>query len=116
MHLVSVADPERSHLHAIQQLIRTKLRDGGLNLGPSSSQIIPVVVGSNEAALHIARRLQSRGFAVRAIRPPTVPQGTSRLRLSLTSKITTAQASYLADSILEVVGAIRRSPILAGHA
>ena len=116
MHLVSAADPERSHLQAIQELIRAKLRDGGLNLGPSSSQIIPVVVGSNEAALHIARQLQSRGFAVRAIRPPTVPQGTSRLRLSLTSKITTAQASYLVDSILELVGAIRRSPILAGHA
>jgi 8-amino-7-oxononanoate synthase len=113
---VSGADPERSHLHAIQELIRVKLRDGGLNLGPSSSQIIPVVVGSNEAALYIARQLRSRGFAVRAIRPPTVPQGTSRLRSSLTSKITRAHASYLVDSILELVGAIRRSPILAGHA
>jgi 8-amino-7-oxononanoate synthase len=52
------------------------------------SQIIPVIIGSNEDALAAARFLQEQGFAVRAIRPPTVPVGTARLRLSLTTRIT----------------------------
>jgi 8-amino-7-oxononanoate synthase len=47
-----------------------------------------VILGSNELALRLARELQCSGFAVRAIRPPTVPRGTARLRVSLTSKIT----------------------------
>ncbi|HZC66691.1 MAG TPA: hypothetical protein VE545_08975, partial [Candidatus Dormibacteraeota bacterium] len=52
------------------------------------SQIIPVIIGSNEDALAAAKFLQEQGFAVRAIRPPTVPVGTARLRLSLTTRIT----------------------------
>jgi 8-amino-7-oxononanoate synthase len=52
------------------------------------SQIIPVIIGSNEDALAAAGFLQEQGFAVRAIRPPTVPVGTARLRLSLTTRIT----------------------------
>jgi 8-amino-7-oxononanoate synthase len=52
------------------------------------SQIIPVIIGSNEDALAAAKFLQEQGFAVRAIRPPTVPAGTARLRLSLTTRIT----------------------------
>jgi 8-amino-7-oxononanoate synthase len=52
------------------------------------SQIIPVIIGSNEDAVAAATFLQEQGFAVRAIRPPTVPVGTARLRLSLTTRIT----------------------------
>jgi 8-amino-7-oxononanoate synthase len=52
------------------------------------TQIVPVVLGSNEAALSAAAFLQEQGFAVRAIRPPTVPVGSARLRLSLTARVT----------------------------
>ncbi|MFZ0212882.1 MAG: hypothetical protein WAL55_09250, partial [Candidatus Acidiferrales bacterium] len=52
------------------------------------THIIPVVLGSNEAALRVAAQLQSSGFAVKAIRPPTVPPGTARIRFSLTSRVT----------------------------
>ena len=57
------------------------------------SQIVPVVIGSNENALAAAACLQEQGFAVRAIRPPTVPAGTARLRLSLTARITREQVT-----------------------
>jgi 8-amino-7-oxononanoate synthase len=47
------------------------------------SQIIPLVLGSNERAVAVAEALQREGFDVRAIRPPTVPEGTARLRISI---------------------------------
>lgn len=52
---------------------------------PSASQIIPIIIGDNEKTLHIAEKLQSMGYYIPAIRPPTVPIGTSRLRISLTA-------------------------------
>lgn len=53
-------------------------------VAPSGSHIQPVVLGSDERAVSIARALVAGGFDVRAVRPPTVPEGTARLRLSLT--------------------------------
>jgi 8-amino-7-oxononanoate synthase len=49
----------------------------------AGSQILPVILGSEQRALDVAQRLQQAGFDVRAIRPPTVPEGTSRLRVSI---------------------------------
>jgi 8-amino-7-oxononanoate synthase len=74
-----------------------------------------VILGSNEIALHVARQLQSNGFAVRAIRPPTVPPGTSRLRLSLTSKITHEQVSRLCELIVHSVEGVRQPSALVSH-
>jgi 8-amino-7-oxononanoate synthase len=54
------------------------------NIEPSGSQIIPVIVGADQAAVELAASLQRRGFDIRAIRPPTVPEGTARLRIALT--------------------------------
>jgi 8-amino-7-oxononanoate synthase len=69
------------------ELIAT-LRGDEWDTSGSASQIVPVILGSNEDALSAAEFLQERGFAVRAIRPPTVPAGTARLRLSLTARVT----------------------------
>lgn len=55
-----------------------------LGIPQSDSQIIPVVVGNNHRALCIAKCMQQNGFDIRAIRPPTVPEGTARLRISIT--------------------------------
>jgi 8-amino-7-oxononanoate synthase len=54
---------------------------------PTGSQILPVIVGDDRAALTLAAGLQRRGFDVRAIRPPTVPVGTARLRISITLNV-----------------------------
>ena len=82
------AGTERARLREIATALREGLAAAGLDCGRSASQIVPVILGTNEAALHVASELQRSGFAVKAIRPPTVPPGTARIRISLTSKVT----------------------------
>jgi 8-amino-7-oxononanoate synthase len=66
-----------------------------------SSQIIPVVIGADALAVRVAGELASRGFDVRAVRPPTVPEGTARLRLSLNALLREEEVDQLAAAILE---------------
>jgi 8-amino-7-oxononanoate synthase len=62
---------------------RAALQSIGLNTGESESQVIPVIIGDNERTVAFSQRLQEAGIAAVAIRPPTVPQGTSRIRFTL---------------------------------
>jgi 8-amino-7-oxononanoate synthase len=64
-----------------------------LGVMPSGSQILPVMIGDNARALRIAARMRDVGFDVRAIRPPTVPEGTARLRISLSLNVDESQIS-----------------------
>jgi 8-amino-7-oxononanoate synthase len=73
-------------------------RDGWETMG-SATQIVPAVIGENSAALSAADYLQREGFAVRAIRPPTVPPGTARLRFSLTQKIKAHDLQHLVAAL-----------------
>ena len=84
--LAQNADPERARLAELSAFLRSELRKNGFYIGGIDSQIIPVVLGWNEAAVQFAEHLRARGFGVRAIRPPTVPEGSARIRLSLTAK------------------------------
>lgn len=65
----------------------------------SGSQILPLVIGSDGAAMSLAAGLKQRGYDIRAIRPPTVPEGTSRLRLTITLNVTEAEITRLIDDI-----------------
>ena len=77
-------EPERrSQLHMLTKQLRSILADQGLEVAREGSQIIPVLIGENARAVRVAATLQADGFDVRAIRPPTVPEGTARLRLSV---------------------------------
>ena len=67
------------------------------------TQIIPVIIGENEKTVKVAEYLQSKGFYVLPVRPPTVPAGSSRLRLSLTADITFEEFKTLIDSVKEVL-------------
>ena len=87
LDLAKEADLDRTQLAESAGLLRQEIRDAGFDCGRSESQIIPVMLGTSEHAVRIAAALNTRGFAVRAIRPPTVPEGTARLRLSLNADI-----------------------------
>jgi 8-amino-7-oxononanoate synthase len=102
MHLAADADSERAHLSRISAFLRNELERNGFDTAGSSSHIIPVVLGSNDTALAFASRLQARGYGIRAIRPPTVPPGTARLRLSLTARLSQRVLADLAGAIVEI--------------
>lgn len=67
----------------------------------SGSHIQPLIVGSDERATRLAAAMQGRGFDIRAVRPPTVPEGTARLRLSLTLNVDEAQVASMAAVLAE---------------
>jgi len=96
-------DSRRKHLKELSIALREGLFAAGLNYGASSTQIVPVILGSNEVALRVAAQLQGAGFAVRAIRPPTVPAGTARIRVSLTSSVTVENIHRLAAVLQDAV-------------
>jgi 8-amino-7-oxononanoate synthase len=76
----------REQLARLVQFAGSELRRR-CNVEPSGSQILPVVVGADHAAVELAAALQRKGFDIRAIRPPTVPEGTARLRIALTLNV-----------------------------
>jgi len=67
----------------------------------SGSHIQPVIVGADERATRLAGAMQARGFDIRAVRPPTVPEGTARLRLSLTLNVDEAKVAEMAAALAE---------------
>lgn len=81
---VIAEEPERrERVRFLARYLREALMDAGIAVEPRDSPIIPVIIGENERALAVAGALLQAGFDVRAIRPPTVPAGTARLRISV---------------------------------
>jgi 8-amino-7-oxononanoate synthase len=99
LRLAAGMDVERAELHARSQNFAKSLQRDGWETLATTTQIVPTVIGANAAAVAAAEFLQRAGFAVRAIRPPTVPQGTARLRFSVTHKISAAELEKLAVSL-----------------
>jgi 8-amino-7-oxononanoate synthase len=96
-------EPERRI--ALQQLVSFAGDELKSRLGvqPSGSQIQPVIIGGNAQAVRIADCLQDQGFDIRAIRPPTVPDGTARLRLSITLNTDRDQIAHMIDCLAAVM-------------
>ena len=80
----------RQRLRSRAAHLRAGLRAAGVTVPEGLSQIVPVFIGGNERAVAVAQALQAEGFDVRAIRPPTVPSGTARLRLSINAGLSEA--------------------------
>jgi len=92
-------EPERRQaLSELVVMVGERLKSQ-FGIEPSGSQIQPVVLGSNARALRVADALQANGYDVRAIRPPTVPDGTARLRLSITLNVDAQQVSAMLDCL-----------------
>jgi 8-amino-7-oxononanoate synthase len=83
--------------------LRGLLASRGLEVGPSQSQIVPVMVGDNDRAVALSQELATRNILAVAVRPPTVPVGTARLRLSVTLAHSTDDLQHVADTISAVV-------------
>ncbi|MFY9270368.1 MAG: 8-amino-7-oxononanoate synthase [Candidatus Manganitrophaceae bacterium] len=89
----------RKRLWDHTRYVREKINQLGFDTGASETPIIPMVIGKTETALAFAQKLMEEGVYLPAIRPPTVPEGTSRLRISLMSTHTDAQIQHLLDAI-----------------
>ena len=102
VRIVAAADRERSDLAGLSAFLRKRLREAGFDIGKGDTQIVPVFLGENERAIRFSALLNEAGFGVRPIRPPSVPAGTSRLRLSLTAKLSTNLLAQFADALISI--------------
>ncbi len=94
----------RRELHGKIDYFKGLLRTGGYTADLGPSQIIPIQVGESRAALNRAEMLQKQGVFATAVRPPTVPDGTARLRFSITRHHSTADLTQAATALLEIMG------------
>ncbi|MCC7424981.1 MAG: 8-amino-7-oxononanoate synthase [Planctomycetaceae bacterium] len=99
------SDPARAaRLHDHATRLREALSDSGLHLPHGvAGPIVPVILDDPERAVRIAAQLEARGFLVAAIRPPTVPRGTSRLRITISAGHEAADIERLAAAVIEEV-------------
>jgi 8-amino-7-oxononanoate synthase len=85
VRLIAEEPERRRRLLELAEMLRRGLREQAWNVGGSCCQIVPLMVGEARAATRLARRLRGRGLFAPAIRPPSVPEGTARLRISLSA-------------------------------
>lgn len=99
LKLIDAADERRAHLRQLIAQLRSGVSDLPWQMMKSETPIQPLLVGSNEAALALSEGLRTRGIWVPAIRPPTVPQGTARLRITLSAAHTSQDVSELLEAL-----------------
>lgn len=101
---IVATQPERqARLHTLVRHAETRLAP--LGLAASGSQILPIVIGDNGRTMRIAAALQSAGFDVRGIRPPTVPQGSARLRLAITLNVNEDNIDAMTETLATAMAA-----------
>lgn len=102
LDLIPQMDTERARLAGSASRLRHALNGAGFDTLQSSTQIVPAVIGTEAAALTAASTLNAAGILAVAIRPPTVPDGTSRLRFSLNSALSDADVDELLAAIVSL--------------
>jgi 8-amino-7-oxononanoate synthase len=101
LDLLPRMEPERNHVAQIAARFRADARDLGHDTGASSTQIVPLIAGTAEAALSLSGKLREAGFWATPIRPPTVPSGTARVRLAFTAAHKDTDIGRLLDALSE---------------
>ena len=99
INLIEKGDDLRAHLQHLIATLKANLSLQTWQLLPSNTAVQPLIVGSNQAVLALSEHLQKQGILVPAIRPPTVPVNTGRLRISLSAAHTEADVIQLAKAI-----------------
>jgi len=101
LQIIALEDWRRERLHALIAQLRDGLAASPWQLLPSVTPIQSLLVGGNDETLALSARLAATGLLVPAIRPPTVPQGTARLRISLS-------AEHQAEDVAKLIAALVR--------
>lgn len=102
LNLIEQGDARREQLALLTAQLRDGLADTRWRLHASPTAIQPVMIGDNHEAVQIATALYERGLWVPAIRPPTVPKGSARLRVSLSAAHTTSHVAMLVDALRDL--------------
>lgn len=102
LELIEGEEWRRERLKRLVAIVATGLRAGRWRLLASQTAIQALVIGENAAALAVSEKLAQRGLLVPAIRPPTVPRGTARLRISLSAAHGEDEAAKLVDALNDV--------------
>jgi 8-amino-7-oxononanoate synthase len=102
LECIGQGDALRGHLRNLIAQLRNGLADLPWKLMPSDTAIQPLLIGDNQAALALSEGLRERGIWVAAIRPPTVPQGTARLRITLSAAHSARDVAQLIASLHEL--------------
>ena len=102
LDLVPGLDAGRAHLRHLADRLRAGLAEAGIDTLASTTQIVPAVIGEEADALEAAHRLESEGILAIAIRPPTVPKGSSRLRFALS-------AAHSVEDVERLIAAVMAS-------
>ena len=97
--IVQSEPDRRESVIRLAEDLRTRLRDAGFDVPAGLGPIVPVILGSPEWTLDAAEHLATAGYLVAAIRPPTVPQGTSRLRITVNAACTEQDLSGLVAAL-----------------
>ncbi|MFT3906736.1 MAG: 8-amino-7-oxononanoate synthase [Steroidobacteraceae bacterium] len=102
LQLVRAGDERRAHLQRLISRFRAAALSAQLPLLPSRTPIQPLLLGDSAAALALSQQLAERGFWVSAIRPPTVPANSARLRITLSAAHSEAQVDALCNVLAEL--------------
>lgn len=103
LKLVQAESWRRAHLNQLIQTFREGAKQLGLALMPSQTAIQPILIGENAEAIAISQQLEQRGILITAIRPPTVPANTARLRITLSAAHTQTQVAFLLETLKQVI-------------
>jgi len=107
---IKADDARREHLNQLIARFRAEAENLGYELMPSRTPIQPIMIGDNRAALSLSQALEEQGMLVTAIRPPTVPVGQARLRVTLSAAHTTDNVDHLLAALSKAHHLLDESP------
>jgi 8-amino-7-oxononanoate synthase len=103
LDLVRALDADRAYVAKLASRFRSGTQALGYDTGTSTTQIVPLIVGTPEAALGVSEGLRASGFWATAIRPPTVPKGTARVRLAFSRALGETDIDRLLEVLADMV-------------